>query len=101
MKKWFRKLLGIDILKTEIDTLNRKLLSNHDRIDTLYNLTDIGVDINQNSPSWAVVCLRGKQEIVRFYGADENTIQEIRKFLRHFNRDQSIIDAPLSMKNLL
>ncbi len=93
MKKFILKWLGIKDRDLEINQLKRE-------VKFLKSLVDVGVDVHQNSPSWAVVCLRGKQEYVRFYGADDNTINEIIKFLRCFN-NRGLIDAPLPFKKFV
>lgn len=67
------------------------------RVRTLEKLVKIGVDIHQKSPSWAVVCIEGHPEYIKFYGADTNTIKEIKNFLKQFNNSDTIIDAPISL----
>lgn len=93
MKKFILKWLGIKNRDNEINQLKRE-------VSFLKSLVDIGVDVHQRTPSWAVICLKGKQEYVKFYGADDNTIQEILHFLRQFN-NCGIVDAPLPFKKFL
>ena len=91
MKELIKKWLGITKLEKDINKLNNKFNS----------YLEVAIDVNQKTPSWAVVCLKGKQERLNFYGSDENTIKEIERFLRQFNRDNRIIDAPISFKSFL
>jgi len=86
IKFWLWKFLGLNKIICEIDNLQK-------RCKFLESLVDVGVDINQRSRSWAVVCLRGKVEKVNFYESDDNTIEEITRFLLQFKRDNLIIDA--------
>ena len=96
MKNLIKKWLGINKILEENKSLKLKVRSLNGRIDTLYQLVDVGVDVNQKSPSWAVVCLRGKQHHLKFYGANEGDIREILNFLRRFHRHNGIIDAPIA-----
>jgi IS1 family transposase len=57
--------------------------------------------VHQKSPSWAVVCLRGKIESVKFYQSDTNTLEEIIRFLRQFEKENLIIDAYPSCSNMM
>lgn len=91
MKKLIKKWLGITKLEKENKSLRK----------TLNDYLEVSIDVHQKTPSWAVVCLKGKQECLKFYGADELTIKEIERFLRQFNRDNRVIDAPLSINSFL
>lgn len=69
------------------------------RITMLEKLVKIGVDVHQKSPSWAVVCIEGHPEYIKFYGARTEQIREIKHFLKKFSNSDVIIDAPMMMNN--
>jgi len=90
MKNLIKKWLGITDLEKENEFLKQTL---HDYLEV-----NIDVHVTPRSPSWAVVCLKGKQECLKFYGGDYHTIEEISIFLRQFDRDNRLIDSPPQMK---
>lgn len=70
----------------------------------MYNqITDVAVDVgfHDSERSWAVVCVEGRPEYVKFIplsGADARTV---RNFLRQFQYSQTIVDSPLRFKDEL
>ena len=83
IKKYILKWLGLD----------REIMNLRNRCEFLESLVDVSVDVHQRSPSWAVVCLRGKIERVNFYEGSSESIKEILKFLSNFKKENIIIDA--------
>jgi len=55
---------------------------------------DIGVDHHTKDASWAVVCIKGKPETVRFMKLEAQTAREIRDFLKRFDASNVIFDSP-------
>jgi hypothetical protein len=55
---------------------------------------DIGVDFGVKDPCWAVVCIKGKPETVRFMRLESNSAREIRDFLKRFESANLIFDSP-------
>lgn len=89
-KRLIKKYLGIDEIEERQDYLD-KLFKSY-----LNVATDISP--SQKGISWAIVYLEGKPEVLRFYGGSKYEIWEIRDFLRQFNKENQLIDAPLAMK---
>ena len=93
MKKLIRKWLGIDKIEKE----NRRLKG------LFHNYLEVSADISpsQKGMSWAIVHLKGKPEVLRFYGGNHYEIKEIAHFLRQFSRENRLIDAPIQLKSFL
>jgi hypothetical protein len=110
---WFKGWLGLTALEKEVCDLrnanqairehNQKLINQNkkltDKFDLLIDQAQVGVDIRIKEKygrnlSWAVVCLKGKQEYVQFFGLSDSDIRYIQDFLRPFGRRKDCIDAP-------
>jgi hypothetical protein len=65
-----------------------------DSRDMVGRCLDIGVDHGIKEPSWAVVCIKGKPESVRFMRLDAQTAREVRDFLKRFSASNVIFDSP-------
>jgi len=96
MGKWLKRKilcwLGIPTLETR--------LSN--RIGAIENIVQVGADLNFKTPSWIVVCLRGKnQDVVRFFDLPDNDIarlfDELKELERRFHT-RPVFDAPPYIK---
>ena len=66
--------------------------------DMVARCLDMGVDIGVRDRSWAVVCIGGKVETVRFMRLNDENAKEIRMFLRHFAASNLIVDTPISYR---
>ncbi len=66
---------------------------------TIENVVHIGTDvweINQrHGHSWAVVCIEGKINIIKFIDLDRKNAREIFDFLKHFEAGRHCIDTPM------
>lgn len=123
IRKWLLEILqpDIDALKNEIDERNTTLkiaqsncneaarqcqisIQQNEEMKKMYNqITDVAVDVGFHDleHSWAVVCIAGRPEYVKFIplsGADARTVMN---FLRQFQYPQSIVDSPLRFKDKL
>lgn len=98
MRKWLEKKLGIDLLR-------RKQTGLDGRLKVLERLVDVGVDVHVRSNSWAVVCIGGSREYVKFYtlgrGGHDNDLHALLNFLRDMKRAGVIIDAEPNMPDFI
>lgn len=64
--------------------------------NTVENVVHIGTDIrvNERGYSWAVVCIEGKMNIVKFIDLDRKNAREIFEFLKHFEAGRHCVDTP-------
>lgn len=64
--------------------------------NTVENVVHIGTDVrvNERGYSWAVVCIEGKMNIVKFIDLDRKNAREIFEFLKHFEAGRHCVDTP-------
>jgi len=66
--------------------------------NTIENVVHIGTDVRENysnrEHSWAVICIEGKINIVKFIELDRKDGREILNFLKHFEAGRHCIDTP-------
>lgn len=123
IRKWLLEILqpDIDALKNEINesTITLRFATNNcndatrqlkisiqqnEEMKRMYNqITDVAVDVDfyDKNHSWAVVCIEGRPEYVKFIplrGADARTII---KFLKNFQHSNQIVDSPSGFKDEL
>lgn len=123
IRKWLLEILqpDIDTLKNEINESNATLkiaksncndatrqlkisIQQNEEMKKMYNqITDVAVDVGFHDleHSWAVVCVAGRPEYVKFIplsGADTRTVMN---FLRQFQYSQHIVDSPLRFKDMM
>ena len=79
-------------------------IQQNEEMKKMYNqITDVAVDVgfHDSERSWAVVCVEGRPEYVKFIplsGADARTVMN---FLRQFQYSRLIVDSPLRFKDEL
>lgn len=123
IRKWLLEILqpDIDALKNEINESTTELrfaknncneaarqcqisTQQNEEMKKMYNhITDVAVDVgfHDSEHSWAVVCVEGRSEYVKFIplsGADARTVMN---FLRQFQYSKLIVDSPLRFKDEL
>lgn len=123
IRKWLLEILqpDIDALKNEINESTTELrfaknncneaalqcqisIQQNEEMKKMYNrITDVAVDVGFHDVehSWAVVCVEGRPEYVKFIplsGADARTVMN---FLRQFQYSQPIVNSPLRFKDKL
>lgn len=103
MKKYFKKILGITKLEKELSSSKKfiEILINNEKfyleeIKKLNKFIGVGVDLHVHNPNenWAVVCIKGKPDYVKFISLGSSDIVGIRKFLSQFDSKNIIFDAP-------
>ena len=63
---------------------------------------EIGIDIYpQSKTSWAVICLDGKPEYLKFVALDNRNIKDIAMFLKQFEGSKNTIDSPFGHKDMI
>lgn len=69
----------------------------------LTQFIDIGVNVGFHTEehSWAVICIAGKQEYVKFLPLNSGDARDVLRFLKQFEYSRQIIDSPLAFKNIL
>ena len=66
-------------------------------------ITDIAVDVgfHNEEHSWAVVCVAGKLEYVKFMPLKGEEARDLIKFLKQFQYSNRIIDSPFGFRNMI
>ena len=64
---------------------------------------DVGVDVGFQSDdhSWAVVCIAGKPEYVKFLPLTGGDARDVLSFLKRFEYSKHIIDSPIAFRRML
>ena len=123
IRKWLLEILqpDIDALKNEINESNTELrfaknncneatrqcqisIQQNKEMKKMYNqLTDVAVDVgfHDSEHSWAVVCIAGRPEYVKFIPLSRADARTVMNFLRQFQYSQLIVDSPLRFKDEL
>lgn len=69
----------------------------------LNQICDVGVDVGFRGEehSWAVVCVAGKPEYVKFVPLNRGDAQQVMDFLKKFQYSKHVIDSPIAFKSML
>lgn len=106
-KQALRKWLGVDDeLQKQVNNLSRRITNQSaeiDRLNRIHDLLQIGTDIHVNSAvtrdeSWAVICLKGNPEYVKFVDLRNKDVHHIVRMLRDFEGKSMTIDAPYDLE---
>jgi hypothetical protein len=64
------------------------------------SICDVGTDIGFRSDdhSWAVICIHGKMDYVKFVDMGQKDIQSIANFLKNFEYSNRVTDSPLNKR---
>lgn len=65
---------------------------------------DIGMDVGFYEPghSWAVICIAGKPEYVKFKALDRKTAQELLEWLKSYKESRTmVIDSPFAFRDMV
>lgn len=67
------------------------------------SMVDIGTDVGfySDDHSWAVVCIKGHPEYVKFIPLSHRDAHEVLEFLKHFKYSDRVIDSPFAFKNMV
>ena len=66
-------------------------------------LVDIGVDVgfHTSDHSWAVICVAGRPEYVKFLPLNGEDTREVINFLKRFQDSHRIIDSPIAFRRMI
>lgn len=69
----------------------------------LNQICDVGVDvgIRGEEHSWAVVCVAGRPEYVKFIPLNRGDARQVMDFLKQFQYSKHVIDSPIAFRNML
>lgn len=69
----------------------------------LNEITDVGVDVGLygEEHSWAVICIAGKPEYVKFIPLSHADARTVLDFLKNFRYSRTVIDSPFGFKDMV
>lgn len=69
----------------------------------LNQICDVGVDVGFRGEehSWAVVCVAGRPEYVKFIPLNRGDARQVMDFLKRFQYSKNVIDSPIAFRNML
>lgn len=84
----------VEGLAQKIRQLDEQIKTLHNQQKYIMETIDVGVDVHTKSNSWAVICVGGKKEYIKFFEipTKENAIQ-LRSMLRDFEKSNLIVDS--------
>lgn len=70
---------------------------------TMNSVCDIGTDIcfHGNDHSWAVICIHGKTDYVKFVPMKQSDVREISRFLKRFEWSNRVTGSPFRLKEMI
>lgn len=81
-------------MRSQLDDTSKAM---SDVYKTVESVVSLGADIQPNSHhdrSWAVICVEGKMNIVKFLPLDHRDARDMLQYLRRFKTSKSVIDTP-------
>lgn len=73
----------------------RFIQANGEDISTLFKSIHVGADIHYKGRSWAVVCVEGKPNIVKFIDLGRDDYRRVLDFLRSYEQSRRVYNVPL------
>lgn len=69
----------------------------------LTQFCEIGTDVGflDNEHSWAVICIAGKPEYVKFMPLNHRDAHDVLNFLKRFQYSKHIIDSPIAFRQMV
>ena len=69
----------------------------------LTQLVDIGGEggFHSEDHSWAVICIEGHPEYVKFLPLNSGDARDVLRFLKQFEYSKRIVDSPIAFKGML
>ena len=62
-----------------------------DEMKLLYqSITNVGVDVDYNRHSWAVICIDGRPEYVKFVDLTGAEARDIKSFVNQFSKEKTV-----------
>lgn len=99
----FQKLnQGYSKIRDAADLHDKSHLLLEDCRKFMNSICDVGTDIGFKSSdhSWAIICVHGKMDYVKFVDMSQRDIMEIAHFLKRFEYSNRVTDSPLH-KNII
>jgi len=96
-----KELNGVIVTSERADQLHRAAQYTINQVEKLKEYFQLGADVHMSpGDSWAVFCIGGKTEYVRFVRLNASEIRGLMEFIKHFpaSREDKFIDLPHGLK---
>jgi hypothetical protein len=106
IKERLKNWLGISALANNlcnhINDLSEEVSKLQKEIKEWNDFIGVGVDVHVMTDSWAVFCIAGNREIVKFVNINKDDLETLKKFLREANKhsEHVVTDFHSSMKGI-
>ena len=100
-ENYMKHILSLERSKSLYDEARDQHRKSRDLLDDcrklMNSVCDVGTDIGFKSSdhSWAVICIHGKMDYVKFVDMSQRDIRPIADFLKNFEHSNRVIDSPL------
>ena len=104
IKDWLRKEVfkeefeDFDFMKLQCMNASAhsdRALHEVDEMKLLYqSITNTGIDVDYNRHSWAVICIDGHPEYVKFVDLTGVEARDIKSFINQFGKKKVVVDSP-------
>lgn len=100
-ENYMKHILSLERAKSLADEARDQHRQSRDLLDDcrklMNSVCDVGTDIGFKSSdhSWAVICIHGKMDYVKFVDMSQRDIRSIADFLKNFEYSNRVIDSPL------
>ena len=100
-ENYMKHILSLERSKSLYDEARDQHRQSRDLLDDcrklMNSVCDVGTDIGFKSSdhSWAVICIHGKMDYVKFVDMSQRDIRSIANFLKNFEHSNRVIDSPL------
>lgn len=67
------------------------------------SMTDVGTDVGfySDDHSWAVVCIKGHPEYVKFIPLSHKDARDVLDFLKRFRYSDRVVDSPFAFRDMV
>lgn len=124
IRRKLRKWLGIEFIESQIADIKADILTldaeikidrhnnnmitkkHEEQMHVVQSYLQVAVDVHNpmhqcSNMSWAVICIKGKADYVRFVNLGHKEIRDISRFIRQFETNNTMVDFPYGMDQRL
>lgn len=102
LRQWLLadELLKFDLAEDKYKEA-RKLVDDCHKL--INSMTDVGTDVGFHSDdhSWAVVCIKGHSEYVKFIPLSHKDARDVLDFLKRFRYSDRVVDSPFAFRDMV
>lgn len=102
---WLRSVAenSVDMFNSAKRDMNRSTEIAEQCRKTMNSICDVGIDIGfrDDYHNWAVVCIHGKTEFVKFVPLTQKDIMSVADFLKQFEYSKRRVDSPFGYKDII